>query len=270
MAMITVPRPGGRTRPRLTLATLAFFTAIASIPNAAAQTDSNPGHDSTQRSLDTTGAPTKDFSSSAVNPDQSNAVASTTLPEAPRTQRYPRPGQPAPVLTAGDKVQLARTGTLSPFAATGWIFAAGYEQLTNTAPNWGNDRGAFGLRLGDAAIRATTEDFLSDGVLAPLLHLDPRYYRLGHGHKALARVLYAATRPIITRTDGGRTVPNFSLMGGNLAGSALTNLYYPSQNRSVAQTFATFGSGLGGSAVGFGIAEFFGGILFDHNWHARH
>jgi hypothetical protein len=161
-------------------------------------------------------------------------------------------------------------GSLSPFAATGWIFAAGYEQLTNTAPNWGTDRGAFGVRLGDAAIRATTEDFLSDGVMAPLFHLDPRYYRLGRRHKPLARVLYAATRPLITRTDSGRTVPNFSLMAGNLAGSALTNLYYPQQNRGVAQTFATFGSGLGGSAVGFGIAEFFGGILFDHNWHSKH
>jgi hypothetical protein len=57
-------------------------------------------------------------------------------------------------------------------------------------------------------------------------------------------------------------------MGGNLAGSALTNLYYPQQNHTVTQTFATFGSGLAGSAIGFGIAEFFGGILFDHNWHS--
>jgi hypothetical protein len=213
--------------------------------------------------------PTGDFSS-PLTAAPSTAPSDATQPEASRTQRYPKPGQPAPVLTAGDKVRLARRGALSPFAAVGWLFASGYEHLTNTAPNWGTDRGAFGQRLGDSAIRATTEDFLTDGVMAPLLREDPRYYRLGHGHKALARVLYAATRPLITRSDSGRRVPNLSLMGGNLAGSALTNAYYPQQNRGVAQTFATFGGGLAGSALGFGIAEFFGGILFDHNWHASH
>jgi hypothetical protein len=161
-------------------------------------------------------------------------------------------------------------GSFSYFAALGWLSAAGYEQLTNTSPNWGTDRGAFGQRLGDAALRATSEDFLSDAVMAPLFHQDPRYYRLGRGHKILARVAYAATRPIITRTDHGRTMPNFALMSGNFAGSAIANAYYPRQNRGFEQTLETFGSGLAGSAIGDGIIEFFGGILVDHNFHASH
>jgi hypothetical protein len=205
---------------------------------------------------------------------ESAAVAATpvpeALPEAPPNQRYPKPGQPAPVLTSGDKVRMALHGSFSTFAATGWLSAALYEQLTNTSPNWGTDRGAFGQRLGDAAIRATTEDFLSDGIMAPLLREDPRYYRLGRGHKPLARAVYAITRPLITRTDSGRTVPNFALMSGNLAGSALTDAYYPRANRGFAQTIETFGGGLGGSALGDGIIEFFGGILIDHNFHAAH
>jgi hypothetical protein len=91
-----------------------------------------------------------------------------------------------------------------------------------------------------------------------LLHEDPRYYRLGSGHRTALRVLYAATRPLITRSDDGRTLPNFALIAGNLAGSALTNAYYPAANRGVKQTFITFGTGLGGAAVGNGIAEFLG------------
>jgi hypothetical protein len=156
-------------------------------------------------------------------------------------------------------------GVISPFSGAGWLAAAGYEQLTNGSPNWGTDRGAFGERLGSAAIRATTEGVLSNSVMASLTHEDPRYYRLGPGHNLLIRVAYAATRPLITRTDSGRTMPNFALMGGNLAGSALTNLYYPQSNRGVEQTLATFGSGLGGSAAGDCIAEFFGAILFDRH-----
>jgi hypothetical protein len=190
----------------------------------------------------------------------------SSLPEASPTQRYPKPGQPAPVLSARDKVRMALLGSVSPGAMAGWIFAAGYEQITNTGPNWGRDSGAFGRRLADAPIRDTSEDLLGNAVLAPLLHEDPRYYRLGHGHNPIARVLYAATRPLITRADDGRIVPNFALMSGDLAASALTNLYYPQQNRGVAPTFTTFRNGLVGTAIGNGIAEFFGGMLYDHNF----
>ncbi len=190
------------------------------------------------------------------------AIASrSTIPEAGIRQHDIDPGQLAPPLTAGDKVAMGLRGTFSLFAAGGWIFASGYEQLSNGAPNWGTDRGAFGQRLGSAALRGSSEDLLRGSVMMPLLHQDPRYYRLGPGHNPLARALYAATRPLISRTDGGRATPNFALFAGNLAGAALTNAYCPPANRSVHQTFATFGSGLGGAAIGDAVAEFFGRSL---------
>jgi hypothetical protein len=158
-------------------------------------------------------------------------------------------------------------GALSPFAAVGWLSAAGYEQVTNTTPNYGTDRGAYGQRLGASAIRATSENLLADSVLAPAFHEDPRYYRLGSGHKFLTRVVYSASRALITRSDSGRTVPNFSQIGANLAGAVLTNAYYPQSNRNAMTTMETFGGSLGGTALGDGIAEFFGGILFDRHTH---
>jgi hypothetical protein len=158
-------------------------------------------------------------------------------------------------------------GALSPYAAVGWISAAGYEQVTGTPPNYGTDRGAYGQRLGASAIRAISEDVLADSVLAPAFHEDPRYYRLGHGHKFLTRVVYAASRAIITRSDSGGTVPNLSQIGGNLAGAVLTNAYYPQANRTAIETMETFGGSLGGTALGDGIAEFFASILFDHHTH---
>jgi hypothetical protein len=159
-------------------------------------------------------------------------------------------------------------GALSPYAAVGWLASAGYEQVTNTTPNYGTDRGAFGQRLGASAIRAISEDVLADSVLAPAFHEDPRYYRLAPGHKFFARVVYSASRALITRNDDGHTVPNFSQIGGNLVGAVLTNAYYPQSNRNAMTTLETFGGSLGGTALGDGIAEFFGGILFDH--HSRH
>jgi hypothetical protein len=169
------------------------------------------------------------------------------------------------VLTPGDKVVMGLQGAFSPYTAIGWISAAAYEQVTNTPPNYGTDRGAYGQRLGASAIRAVSEDVLADSVLAPAFHEDPRYYRLGHGHRFLARAVYAATRAVITRSDDGRTVPNYSEIGGNLIGAVLTNAYYPQSNRTVGQTIETFGGSLGGTALGDAIAEFFGSILFDHH-----
>ncbi len=193
--------------------------------------------------------------------------AASSLPEASRTNRYPLPGQAAPVLTSHDKLVMGLQGAFSPYAAVGWLASAGYEQMTNTTPNYGTDRGAFGQRLGASAIRAISEDVLADSVLAPAFHEDPRYYRLAPGHNFLARVVYSASRALITRSDDGRTVPNFSQIGGNLIGAVLTNAYYPKSNRNAITTFETFGGSLGGTALGDGIAEFFGGILFDHHSH---
>jgi hypothetical protein len=183
------------------------------------------------------------------------------LLEASHTQKYIEPGQPAPSLSAGDKVLLGLKDAFSPFAAAGWVSAAGFSQAINSSPNYGTDSGAFGQRLGAAVIRDSSEGIFSDSVMSPLLREDPRYYRLGPAHNFFLRVVYAATRPIITRTDGGRTTPNFALIAGNLAGSALTNAYYPAANRGVEQTMKTLAGSLEGSAVGDVVGEFFEDLL---------
>jgi hypothetical protein len=194
-------------------------------------------------------------------PEQGTA----SLPEAPRSQRYPLPGQPAPVLTSGDKVRMGFTGAFSFYSILGWVTSAGYEQVTDGSPNFGTDRGAFGQRLWASAARATSENLLSDSVFAPIFHEDPRYYRLGSTHNPFSRLVYSATRSIITRSDSGGTVPNLSQIVGNAAGSALTNAYYPQSNINAKDTMETFAGSLGGTALGDVLAEFFGGVLFNHS-----
>jgi hypothetical protein len=179
------------------------------------------------------------------------------MPEASRTQKYIEADQSAPALDAKDKALLGVKSAFSLFAVAGWFTAAGYEQLRNSNPNYGTDRGAFGRRLGAAAMRDPSEGILSDSVMAPLLREDPRYYRLGPSHNLFHRVAYAATRPIVTRTDAGRTTPNLALLTGTLEGAALTNAYYPQVNRGAKQTLETFGASLGGSAVGDIFREFY-------------
>lgn len=183
-----------------------------------------------------------------------------TLEDATHTQEIIEPGQPAPTLTSGNKVLLGLRASFTPYSAVGWIAAAGYEQLLNGSPNYGTDRGAFGQRLGAAAIRASTENILSESVFAPIFHEDPRYYRLGPGHSFAARLVYSITRPLVNRTDSGKNSINLALLAGNLAGSELTYVYYPQSNRSQKEIFETFGGSIGGSAFGYAIDELFGNL----------
>lgn len=191
-------------------------------------------------------------------PVTASVAAPSAWPAASHTQELIQPGQEAPSLTSGDKVLLGIRSAFSPFAIVGWLSAAGYEQAFNNSPNYGTDRGAFGQRLGASALRAGSEDILSESVFAPLFHEDPRYYKLGRSHRVPARLLYAITRPLINRTDSGRNSVNFALLAGNLAGAELTRTYYPQSNRSQSEILETFGGSIGGSAFGYAVYEFLG------------
>ena len=173
------------------------------------------------------------------------------------------PGEIADPMSVHDKVVGGLKDSVSLFSATGWLAAAGWEQLWNDSPNYGTDAGAFGQRLGAAAIRGISEGVFSDSLFAPLFHEDPRYYIMGPGHPFFKRLVYAGTRAIITRTDSGHTTPNFALIAGNAAGSALTIPYYPAMNTTFGQVAATFGGSLGGSALGFVVDEFIVDALID-------
>lgn len=171
------------------------------------------------------------------------------------------PGEQAPALRASDKFVMGVKSAISPFSAAGWVGSALGSHISNGSPNYGTDRGAFGQRLGAAAIRNVSQDFFSTSIMANVLREDPRYYKLGRSHSLGKRILYAATRPLITRTDGGRATPNLALLSGNLGGAILTNAYYPSQNRGFSETAKTFGTSIGGSAIGFGVSEFLSDAL---------
>ena len=76
---------------------------------------------------------------------------------------------------------------------------------------------------------------MTEALFPTLTREDPRYYTLGHGG-FLKRSGYALTRPLITRTDSGGSSVNFSEIIGNGAGAAISNLYYPSRERSWTKT----------------------------------
>jgi hypothetical protein len=200
---------------------------------------------------------------------QAQSATDAALPEAPTPQasvpasvpspyaKYIDPGQPTLRLNFHDKFILGVKDAISPISVGAWVVNAGYEQGIHGKPNYGTDRGAFGERIGAAAIRDISEDIFSESMLAPLVREDPRYYIMGSGHSAMQRCTYAATRAIVTRKDDGSPTINFALIAGNFAGAELTRTYYPQSNRSFPKTMEIFAGSVGGSALGFIISEFF-------------
>ncbi len=215
--------------------------------SSIAASDSTPGSLDPEPAQETTGG-------GALQPAATPRVA-------PIYMKYIPPGYTVQHLTANDKVVLGIRDLYNPLNFAGMFASAGYEQLTNGEPNYGTDRGAFGERLGAAGIRESTQGLFTDSVFSPLLHEDPRYYIKGPQYGFIHRTFYAITRPLVTRTDGGRTTINGALLLGYAASSALSYGFYPQDNQNPKDTAATFGAGLGGAALGFFVTEFSGDVL---------
>jgi len=77
---------------------------------------------------------------------------------------------------------------------------------------------------------------IGGAILPSLLHQDPRYFYRGTGTNK-SRLLHAISNPFICRGDNGHLQPNYSSIGGDLASSALSNLYYPPSNRGAGLVF---------------------------------
>jgi hypothetical protein len=257
----------------------ALTLLIAVAPFAAAQTPltSNPAADiiAANTRFDLPDSPGAVFSSSSSSADANSAdlgspdsdgaqAPSSSRPKAATHMKMViNPGEVAEPMTVRAKVVSGFANQASLFTAAGWIAAAGWEQLWNDSPNYGTDAGAFGQRLGAAALRGISEGVFSQSLFAPLFREDPRYYVMGKGHPFFKRLVYSGTRVLITRTDSGHTTPNFSLIAGNAAGSALTIPYYPAKNTTFSEVAQTFGGSLGGSALGFVVNEFIVDALID-------
>jgi hypothetical protein len=201
--------------------------------------------------------------SSSVDRGDAYFDPSTPAPtkQASRYKYSIAPNETTTKMTVGQKVLGGFKDSTSLFSAAGWISAAGWSHLTNGTPNYGTNSTAFAQRFGAAVARGVSEGVFGKSVFAPILHLDPRYYQMGKNKPFFKRVVYASTRTVITRTDGGRNVPNFSLLLGNLSGSALAQVYYPPPNIGGKEVAITFGGSLAGATIGFLVQEFVGDTL---------
>jgi hypothetical protein len=157
-------------------------------------------------------------------------------------------------LTAKMKFKLALKVSVDPITFAGVTFVSASKQAANS-PKYGQGWGAYGERFGSTAADGFFDIMIGGAILPSLLHQDPRYFYQGTGTTG-SRIRHAMLSPFVARGDNGKWQPNYSSLGGDLASSALANLYYPQTNRGAGLVFGNFAIGTA-ERIGASLAQEF-------------
>lgn len=162
---------------------------------------------------------------------------------------------PAP-MTGKQKFSLASRDSFDPVSLIADAAVAGIQQANHTYAGYGYGASGYGKRFAAQFGNGRTSDFLSHAVFPALFQQDPRYYYQGVG-SFRSRLLHAASFAILTRSDSGKPMPNYSYFLGDLGSGALSNLYYPHADRGVGLVFTNAAIGIAGKAGEAILREFF-------------
>jgi len=159
-------------------------------------------------------------------------------------------------LSVKEKWFLAVKETIDPVNIGTGLFTAAESQMKNQTPKFGEGWANYGRRVYAAQLDFASQNFFSAGLLASILHQDPRYFRRGPQSRLLPRVFYSVSRLFVARQDSGRQAFNGSNIGGMALGIAASNLYYPAASRNGTVMFGRVWTSLMGGAVGNLMSEF--------------
>jgi hypothetical protein len=160
-----------------------------------------------------------------------------------------------PPQTVKDKFMDATKDSFDYSAVVLPALIAGYHLARNSTPEFGQGAAGYGRYFWHSMVDQTSENYMVEFVGPALTHQDSRYYTLGRGG-FWRRTGYALSRAVITRDDNAREVFNTSEVVGAGAAAGLSNLYYPSRERTFSNTAQQWGLDVGIDAFTFAVKEF--------------
>jgi hypothetical protein len=226
-----------------------------------ASTPAAPAPDSAQQ----TPAPAQQSSSSNA-PASQNQPAQTTPSDASGRQtkrilgivpnfRAVSADQQLPPETVKDKFVSATEDSFDYSSIFIPAVIAGYNMNKRTTPEFHQGAAGYARYFWHSAVDQTSENYMVEFIFPSITHEDSRYYTLGRGG-FFKRTGYALSRAVVTRSNSGAQVFNISEVFGAGASAGVSNLYYPSDSRSVGNTMSEWSEDVGIDAASFWVKEF--------------
>ena len=171
---------------------------------------------------------------SATSPASTTAASGDPAPTDKRAfgvlpnYRTVEGSAPFTPLTAKQKLTIATKDTIDgPSYVMAGLFS-GIYQLTNQNPSFGQGMKGYARRYVSAIADQDIGNYMTEGFIPVLLHEDPRYFRRGTG-STKSRILYAASRVAVAKTDAGKPTFNVAEFLGNGVTASIGNSYYPDE-----------------------------------------
>jgi hypothetical protein len=143
--------------------------------------------------------------------------------------------QKLPPLSANEKFKLMAEDS---FDYSDFIYVAilaGVAQAESSYPEFHSGSPAYARYYWHNLADTVDGNLMTEFIFPVATKEDPRYYTLGRGG-FFKRTGYSVSRLFVTRTDSGGIAPNFSEIVGNGSAAGISNLYYPSPERSWTKT----------------------------------
>ena len=147
-------------------------------------------------------------------------------------------------ISSGEKFKLGLQDSFDYFAYPAAGVFAGIDMAQNQTKSFGQGASGFAKYYGTAFADQTIGNMMSESVFPSILKQDPRYFPMAKGG-FWKRTNYAISREWITRNDSGRNGFNYSELGGNAAAVAISNVYYPAENRTASNNAYKYAQQIG-------------------------
>jgi hypothetical protein len=161
-----------------------------------------------------------------------------------------------PPLSTREKFVLAAQDSVVDYSSYTWAgILAGQAMLLNSDPELGRGVKGYGRYYWRTFTDGVSGTFFTEAIVPAITHEDPRYYTMGYGG-FFRRTGYAISRAFVTKTDSGGTTFNWSEVAGNGLEAALSNAYYPPQERGLNQTARNWGTQMESAVLNHIFQEF--------------
>lgn len=165
----------------------------------------------------------------------------------------------APALNSSQKFHLFTKTVKDPFNLIMPAVNAVILNAAGASSGYGSGFAGFTKRYAASIGDSVSGNFFRLYAFPALLHEDPRYFRAGHG-SILQRTGHVFGATVCTRKDDKTFRFNWSKLLSSATSSALSNAYYPQENRGVKLTASRFALSYLGEVASNALKEFWADI----------